>query len=730
MTRPSAIDTTWTGTGVGATARSSSLRPSVELPGRLRSAARHARSTPWLGPLRAAISVIALVSSLASPARADGDSATSAPTAAPSSNDETAAPSPSSSPEPDDDAAQPTPTPSPGPALRTAAEPLRFAVVVGNNVSLDGGRPDLHYADDDAARYFDMLQPLAPGRVTLLAKLDRDTERLFPDARRHAVTPRRAQLLNAGKRLAEQVRAAKQRGLQTEVYFVFAGHGDVDRGTGYVELADGRFDANDLERWLRSIPFTRAHVILDSCNSFFMLGVRKPGGRHFATAADSARSLAARLPNVGVFLSTSSEGETFEWSEIQSGIFSHVVRSGLLGAADADGDGSVSYVELAGFVDTATGDVKNPNMRPHVYFRGPGARDDAPILSRMPEAGVRRFSLRDALGLRVRLRDAEGLVLLDAHSEPGTPLHLALPEQWVGGAVVERTAKGERTAKMYTLPDSTEPVRLDALQPIAMRGAARGPAEVFEKLFARPYGPLALANYRSERSTRPAQVFGVSRDDARRMELVLSEIAGAERNQRLMGGVVLLGAGALVGGAGLSAFQFADDWDGVSRKEAHEAGATFSAIGAAYMLGGGYMLLSTSSGEEAAEEFRLTLRDTGDYTKAFAVADARLQEMIETEQRLRWIRGIVGGGLLAAGLGSIVVSEFSDNTPEQRVINRIVGGAVGLMGATALGASLLVDSPAERLMRVWRDDSSLIQVQPTAAVSSEGAFVLGLSGTF
>src|SRR5512140_2079062 len=58
-------------------------------------------------------------------------------------------------------------------------ERVTFAVVIGNNKSLGRRRPDLHYADDDAARYFEILQTIAPGRVSLLAQFDRDTQRLF-----------------------------------------------------------------------------------------------------------------------------------------------------------------------------------------------------------------------------------------------------------------------------------------------------------------------------------------------------------------------------------------------------------------------------------------------------------------------------------------------------------------------------------------------------------------------
>jgi hypothetical protein len=48
---------------------------------------------------------------------------------------------------------------------------------------------------------------------------------------------------------------------------VFAGHGDVDQGTGFIELADSRFTSRDLEQWLREVRgkeerISRAEVVL------------------------------------------------------------------------------------------------------------------------------------------------------------------------------------------------------------------------------------------------------------------------------------------------------------------------------------------------------------------------------------------------------------------------------------------------------------------------------------
>ncbi len=385
--------------------------------------------------------------------------------------------------------------------------------MIGNNHSLGSRRPDLRYADDDAAKYVAILRTIAPGGVFLLADFDRDTERLFPDARALAVEPTRAELLRVGRELGERVRKAASGGSETDVYFVFAGHGDIEDGKGFIELSDARFTASDLERWLQSIPFTRAHVILDSCNSFFMLGARKPGGRYYATSEDAARALAAKLPNVGVFLSTSAEGEAFEWSEIQSGVFSYVVRSGLLGAADADGDGAVSYLELAAFVATATADVKNPNMRPHVFARGPGGRDELPILAAGARSGARTLQLTSTDSLHVRVRDREAVPLLDANLEARAPAALRLPGDWAEGAVVERARAPSEAPETLAVPAAVEPVTLASLHPLAASGAARGPAEIFQSLFTHPFGPRAVASYAAEARDEAPQVYGLKVPD-------------------------------------------------------------------------------------------------------------------------------------------------------------------------------------------------------------------------
>ncbi len=621
--------------------------------------------------------------------------------------------------------------PSAPPANASSKPRVTFAVVVGNNKSLGRRRPDLHYADDDAARYFEILQTLAPERVTLLADFDRDTQRLFPVTQLKAAPAKRRNLEAAGQRLAAQVSAARAAGHETEVYFVFAGHGDVAQGEGFIELADARFRSSDLKAWLRAIPFTRAHVILDSCNSFFMLGVRKPGGRHFATSEDAARALAERLPNVGVFLSTSAEGEAFEWSEIQSGIFSHVVRSGLMGAADANTDGVVSYLELAAFVDTATAGVRNPNMRPRVFARGPGAADNAPIARLQSMTSVRQLELSDGGALRVRLRDQNGLPLLDAHTERAVPLRLSVPEAWASGALVERAQGGspigELPVELYAMPDAPGRVTLAGLSGVAPRSSSRGPDETFRTLFTAPFGPGAVDAYVAQRKRQPVPVYGVSQQDTARMELVLRQLARTERGKRVNESIGGIGAGILLTGAGVGVLHLDRDATTSEKTEARILGGSLLGLGGLFVLGSAGSLFTTTDGEAAARDFELVLRSGGDPAQAFVAADKRVQELSSKRRAERLGAGIFGSVVILGSATGFVWSELSADAGDPRMGRRLGWGSGIIAGSMMLTDALLMETPAEALARIWRDDPSINRYRPAVSLLREGAFV-SLSG--
>lgn len=388
------------------------------------------------------------------------------------------------------------------------SETASLVLIVASNRGGQGGRPPLQYADDDGAKYHEVLSTIAGEENTiLLTDLDRDTARLFAGLVDKVRSPTRPQLERAAERLGRRAAEWARAGRPVRFYFVFAGHGDVDQGRGFLDLPDGPFTADDLQELLRTVGATETHVILDSCNSFFVVNPRKPGGARFATPRDAAEVLARRLPNVGVFLSTSAQADVYEWSELQSGVFSHAVRSGLMGAADANVDGAVSYEELAGFVETAAADIKNPLYRPTVYARGPNGEDARTILAFRggPRAAL---AVDDDGPVRLAARDADGLRWLDAYKEAGGKLELWFPPALARRLDIDRlrTDAGERGRVDATFAlDASEhgPVRLAALAPKRSTVAMRGPGDIFQALFARPFGPAAFASYMARRTTEP-----------------------------------------------------------------------------------------------------------------------------------------------------------------------------------------------------------------------------------
>ncbi|MDF2694746.1 MAG: hypothetical protein K0S65_3129, partial [Labilithrix sp.] len=153
-------------------------------------------------------------------------------------------------------------------AARAADNETRLAIVIGNNGSATLGRSELRYADDDAAKYASLFASTSvEGNVELLTRFDADSTRLFPAQAKRSTPPTRASLNAAITRIGLLAEAAKKRGERVVFTFVFAGHGDVEDGRGFLELEDGRFFRDDLEAMLARIPATRAHVLLDACNS-------------------------------------------------------------------------------------------------------------------------------------------------------------------------------------------------------------------------------------------------------------------------------------------------------------------------------------------------------------------------------------------------------------------------------------------------------------------------------
>lgn len=309
----------------------------------------------------------------------------------------------------------------------------RAAVIVGVNDPFEPTQPTLRYADDDAARYHELLLA-STAEVVLLTVLDADSQRLFPAAASEANVPTREALERAISAVSRRARAARAAGARSELYLVYTGHGRARGGEGAVKLAGGELRRAELLALVEQAGFDRTHLFVDACDAYHLVHARGEedqggsAGLVMTEAFDASferftesRSI-ERLPSVGVVLSTSGPGATHEWSRLQGGVFSHEIRSALAGAADADRDGRVDYAELEAFVAAANLAIPELRGRPRVFVRPPAIDRRAAVLD-LP-AGAPVIELGPAISGRYWLEDDRGVRFAELHKVAGEPVLL------------------------------------------------------------------------------------------------------------------------------------------------------------------------------------------------------------------------------------------------------------------------------------------------------------------
>jgi hypothetical protein len=411
-------------------------------------------------------------------------------------------------------------------ATATAAAPVSaYAIVVGYNQSSRAGQAPLRFADDDAARTFELLGATR-AKGYLLTAFDRDSQATFRELVAEAQPPTRAALEAAFADARRRIDLDRAAGRRTVLHFYYAGHGDIEDGQGYVNLVDGRLYRRDfLALLLDGTRADRTHVIIDACKAYHLVSGRGPGGVRVPTTQRFAGP--ERTPGVGYVLSTSSDNDAHEWSAFSGGVFSHEVRSALAGAADLDLDGSVDYEELAAFVAVANEGLRFPRFVPDVFIQPPPDDQRAPVLA-LGEAPVRRLELAEGEAGRITLFDERGLRYADLHKAGDLRLRLALlqPRRY-------DARFGERS---FTIDRGEGTVRFSELEPAAEAPAPRGEVHrAFERLFDTPLSADVLRGYRLAIAQAP----------------LLPEAAAPERD--LTWPVVLL-AGAAVALAGGATF--------------------------------------------------------------------------------------------------------------------------------------------------------------------------------
>jgi hypothetical protein len=371
---------------------------------------------------------------------------------------------------------------------KAQAEWVRYALVVGYNHSDDTALKPLRYADDDAVKHAQLLS-LTTKQTILLTELDRASRRLFSGT--VALAPTRKNVLSSLQRLQRLMGEDIARGDKPVLYFVYSGHGNYDSlGRGYVHLRDGRFTTQDIyHEVLDPTQGTAPHhvvLVVDACNAALLVNSRGSDRR-----AAKRRSLKLEAyPNVGVILSSSSIGEVHEWGRLLSGIFSHEVRSGLMGPADIDDDGRITFAELAAFIASANMEVRNETYRLNPYIRPPLSAPNMPLLDQAKTRFPARVRVSKQVEGRAYLMNSELLRFADFNKRASHSFWLGVPGD-KGFVLVNGTDE-------YVVPAG-------ASGDIAITGLSqrkrtivsqRGTDQYFEaKLFARPHAPAAAAEW-------------------------------------------------------------------------------------------------------------------------------------------------------------------------------------------------------------------------------------------
>lgn len=397
-----------------------------------------------------------------------------------------------------------------------ASDHRRYALIVANNASVDPDVDPLEFADDDGARYYELFDSFAD-RTALLTRFDSESRRIFPEVADEASPPSRAQLDRAVERLATEIAEARDRDATTELYLVFTGHGNVDDdGDGYLSLEESKLRRSELYRdVIRRLDADYTHLVVDACHAYHMVHTRGGGDEWEddrsgetldrqldAYLAGEGDGTSENLRSVGVIVSTAGTAEVHEWSRYRAGVFSHQLRSGLLGAADADSDGSVTYRELEAYLAAANAAVTNPKARIDVYAHPPDRDRSRAITSLSDFEAATILEIPAGTGGRYYLEDSRGLRYADFHVAGTSPTRIAMLRSPLEDEVYYLNRE-DRQAKV---PLEGLTVQSSELAFRETSNQSRGSVdEAFRNnLFETAYGPSFVAGYRAGQSSRRA----------------------------------------------------------------------------------------------------------------------------------------------------------------------------------------------------------------------------------
>lgn len=292
----------------------------------------------------------------------------------------------------------------------------RFAVIVGNNHGRDSD-PSLRYAESDASKVARVLRDLGgfpPANIVLL---------------KHESGPTFRSTLIA---VNDRIRGAKALPNSQALLFVYySGHADAHT----LHLGKTSLALSELSQLVRGSSATFRLLVVDACRSGALTRVK--GG---SIVAPFALPPEPSLRGEGMaFLTASSANEDAQESDAIGGsFFTHALVSGLLGAADTDGDGKVVLEEAYRHAYDATLRATSRTFAgtQHPTFQYDFRGQDALVLTRLDRAQKQRASLGfpDGITFLVLRGNAQGPVIAEVgEKDPARSLSLRPGSYFVRG---------------------------------------------------------------------------------------------------------------------------------------------------------------------------------------------------------------------------------------------------------------------------------------------------------
>lgn len=232
-----------------------------------------------------------------------------------------------------------------GPGVERAAEPQKWAILIGVNRYQDPHIQSLNFSVADARALLEVLaDPNIGGfprdRVLLLTD-DAGDANLIPTRR------------NIMDRVAEWLAFP---GPEDTLFFFYSGHGAQPGNNSYILPADTQvategggaaeaklaltsISVSYLLEQLQACQANKKVLILDACHS----GAARVSGERMGKALSSA--LAAGGAGLMILSSCTLEEQSYEYREVGHGAFTYYLVEGLKGAADRDGDGEIVVSE-------------------------------------------------------------------------------------------------------------------------------------------------------------------------------------------------------------------------------------------------------------------------------------------------------------------------------------------------------------------------------------------------